>query len=166
MSSVVAENIKQEIRNFWYVIKIDGAKDPTGVENLSIIILFFNKHPLKAVKRLLVLSRSNSGDAKSITDAILADLTTAGTTSSKVLSQVYDGLFALSGHYGEVQRLLQERENRDFLCPLPNRQVHRCARNVDRTSDQSFFARCASLYNFFSSPQLHFTIMVKIYNAA
>ena len=41
MSSVVTEGIKQEIGNSWYTIKVDGTKDPTGVENISIIICFF-----------------------------------------------------------------------------------------------------------------------------
>ena len=40
MSLVVIEGIKQEIRNSWFTIKVDGTKDPTGVENISIYIVF------------------------------------------------------------------------------------------------------------------------------
>ena len=40
MSSVATEGIKQEIRNSWYAIKVDGTKDPTGVKNIFIIIHF------------------------------------------------------------------------------------------------------------------------------
>ena len=86
MSSVVAEDIKQEIRNSWFTIKIDGTKDPTGKENISIIIRFLNEHSLKVAERLLVLSSTDSGDAKSITAVILAVPTKAGPTSSKILS--------------------------------------------------------------------------------
>ena len=39
-SSVVIEGIKQEIENSWYIIKVDGTKDPTGVEDISIVIRF------------------------------------------------------------------------------------------------------------------------------
>ena len=58
------------------------------------------------MKRLLVLSSTDSGDVKSITDVILVELTKAGLTSSKVLSQVYDGAFVIAGHFGEVLRQL------------------------------------------------------------
>ena len=74
MSAVVAEGIKQEIGNSWYIIKVDGTNDPTGVENISIVIRFFNEHSLKVVERLLVLSSTDLGDAKSTTDVILAEL--------------------------------------------------------------------------------------------
>ena len=40
MSAVVTEGIKQEIGNSWYDIKVDGTKDPTGVENLHSYSLF------------------------------------------------------------------------------------------------------------------------------
>ena len=98
MSSVAAKGIKQKIGNSWYTIKVDGTKDPTGVKNISIIICFFNEHPLKVVERPLVLSSTDSGDAKSITDVILAELTKAGLTSSKILSRVYDGASVMAGH--------------------------------------------------------------------
>ena len=69
MSSVVTEGIKQEIENLWYTIRVDGTKDPTGVENISLIIRFFNQYSLKVAERLLVLSRADSGDAKSIAES-------------------------------------------------------------------------------------------------
>ena len=50
MSSVVTEGIKQEIGNSWYTIKVDDTKDSTGVENIPIIIRFFNEHSLKVAE--------------------------------------------------------------------------------------------------------------------
>ena len=74
---------------------------------------------MKVAERLLVLSSTNSGDAKSITDVILAKLSAAGLTSSLILSQVYDGASLMAGHCAGVQRLLQERENRKiFMCTV------------------------------------------------
>ena len=102
MSSVVTEGIEQEIENSWGTIKVDGTKDPTSVENISIIIRLFNEHFLKVAERLLVLSSTDSNDAKSITDVILAELTKAGLTSSKILSQVYDGASVIAGHCGGI----------------------------------------------------------------
>ena len=74
MSAVVTEAIKQEIENSWYKIKVDGTKDPTGEEYISLVIRLFNEHSWKVAERLLVLSRTDSDDAKSITDEILAEL--------------------------------------------------------------------------------------------
>ena len=67
------ESIEQKIGNFWYTIKVDSTKDPTSVENISIVRLF-NEHSLKVVERLLVLSSTDLGDVKSITDVIFAEL--------------------------------------------------------------------------------------------
>ena len=115
MSSVVTEGIKQVIGNSWYTIKVDGIKDHTDVENIFINICFFNEHFLEEAESLLVLSSTDSGDAKSITDVILAELSTAGLTSSLILSHVYDGASLMAGHCAVVQRLLQERENRKIF---------------------------------------------------
>ena len=48
--------------NSWYTIKVDGTKDPTGVENISTINRFFNDHSLKVAERLLILSGTDSGN--------------------------------------------------------------------------------------------------------
>ena len=50
-----------------------------------MIIRFLNEHSLKAAKRCLVLSSTDSGDAKLITDVILAELTKAGLTYQRYL---------------------------------------------------------------------------------
>ena len=47
---------------------------------------FSNKYSLKVAKRLSVLSSTDSGHAKSITNVILAELTKVGLTSSTTLS--------------------------------------------------------------------------------
>ena len=112
MSSVVTKGIKQEIGNSWYTIKVDGTKDPPNwCKKHFYNYSFFNEHSLKVEERLLALSSTDSGDVESITDVIFAELAKAGLTSSKILSQVYDGASVMAGHCRGVQRLLQEREN-------------------------------------------------------
>ena len=69
---------------------------------MSIIVRFFNEHSLKGAGGLLALSSTDSGDVKSITNAILAEFTKAGLTSSKILRQVYDGASVMTGHCGKV----------------------------------------------------------------
>ena len=63
---------------------------------------------MKVADRLLVLSSTDLGDAKSITDVILVELTKPGLTPSKILGQTYDGASGKAGHCRGVQRLLQE----------------------------------------------------------
>ena len=53
---------------------------------------------MKVVEGLMVLSSTGSGDAKLITDVVLALLTKLGVTPSKILSQVYDGASVMAGH--------------------------------------------------------------------
>ena len=56
---------------------------------------------------------------------ILAELTEAGLTSSRILNQVCDGVFAVAEHCGEVQHLLQERENKEvFYVHCLNHRLH------------------------------------------
>ena len=38
MSAVVTKGFEQEIGNSWFTINVDGTKNPSGVENISIII--------------------------------------------------------------------------------------------------------------------------------
>ena len=64
MSSEVIEGINKEIGNSRHTIKVDSTKGPTGVENIFIIICFFNEHSLIVTGRLLLLSSTDSGDAE------------------------------------------------------------------------------------------------------
>ena len=93
-------------------------------ESRGMILLSKN---LKVVERFLVLLSTDSGDAKSIIDVILVELTKTGLTSSKILSQVYDGASVMAGHCVGVQHLLQERENKVSLCALPKPSIAPCS---------------------------------------
>ncbi|KAK0154034.1 hypothetical protein N1851_003883 [Merluccius polli] len=92
MSNIVTEAIVN--RGSWYTLKVDGIRDPTGTENVSIVIRFFNEDTLAITERLLVMSTSDPG-----------------LTTSKIFSQVYDGAAVMSGKHGG---LLQEKEGREI----------------------------------------------------
>ena len=116
------------------------------------------------MERFLVLSSTDSDDAKSITDVILAELTKAGLTSSKILSQLHDGASVMARHCARVQSLFQERENRKIpYARCLNHQSYLLvvkAMSVKQAIN-NFLHACCSLHNFFASPQFSFTIMVK-----
>ena len=135
-------------------IKVDGTKGPTGVENISIIIQFFNERSLKVAERLLALSSTDSGDAKSITDVILAKLIIAGLTSSKILSSVYDGASVMTGHCGGIQRLLQERENRKtpYLHCLNHQLRHVVVHTMSVEQANNNYLHVCGCLHFFRKP--------------
>ena len=109
----------------------------------------------------MVLSSTDSGDAKSITDVILSKLTKAGLTSSKIPSQIYNGTSVMVGHCGGVQCLFQERENRKVFCVhCLNHKLHLVVVHAMLVKQRisNFLNVCASLYNFFRKPtiELHY----------
>jgi len=110
MSSIVKEAIVEEVGDSWFTLKVDGTRDPTGVENVSILFCFFNEDTKVVAERLLALATSSSCDAQELTEVICSELDAAGLATSKILSRVYDGAAVMSGKHGGVQRLLQERE--------------------------------------------------------
>ena len=96
----------------------------------------------------MVLSRTDLGDAKSFIDMILAELTKAGLTLLKILSQFYDGTFVMAGHCEGVQHLLQERENRKILyVQCLNHQLHLVVAHVMSVEQviKDFLRVCGSL---------------------
>ena len=95
---------------------------------------------------------------------VLAELTKAGLTSSKTLSQVHSGASVMAGHCGGVQCLLQERENRNIpYVHCLNHQLHLLvvhAMLLEQAINE-FLHVCNTLCSFFASPHLHSTIILK-----
>jgi len=113
MSSIVKKAIVQEVGDAWFTLKVDGTRDPTGVENISIVLRFCEDTKV-VTERLIALETSSSCDAQALTKVLCSDLDAAGLATAKILSQVYDGVAVMSGKHGGVQRLLQEREGREI----------------------------------------------------
>ena len=81
-------------------------------------------------------------------------LTKARLTSSKILSQVYDGSLVMAGHCGGVQHLFQERETKIPYVHCLNHQLHLVvvqAISVEQAIND-FFHVCDSLNKFFCKP--------------
>ncbi|GAA6092116.1 zinc finger MYM-type protein 1-like [Tachysurus ichikawai] len=155
MSNIVTDAIVNEIGDSWFTLKVDGTRDPTGMENISIVVCYLGVKTLEITERLLVMTTANSGDAQSITDIILSELTKAGLPTSKILSQVYDGAAVMAGKYGLVQRLLQEIVGREIpYVHCLNHQLHLVVVHA-LSAEQAindFFSICSTLYNFFLKP--------------
>jgi len=88
MSSIVKEAIVQEVGDSWFTLQVYGIRDPTGVENISIVLCFFNEDTKVVTKRLLALATSSSCDAQALTEVIFSKLDAAGLATTKISSQV------------------------------------------------------------------------------
>ncbi len=154
MSSLVTEEIVREVADSWYTIKVDGTRDPTGIENISIIVRFV-KDNCEVTERLLSMTTTEKGDAQTLTNTIITELENNGLSTSKILSQVYDGASLMSGKNGGVQKILQDKLGR--VIPYVhcfNHQLHLVVVHAISTEPavEDFFNVCNLLYKFIKKP--------------
>lgn len=69
----MTEQIVREVADSWYTIKVDGTRDPTRMENISIIIRFV-KDNYQVTERLLSMTETEKGDAQTLTNKVIAEL--------------------------------------------------------------------------------------------
>ncbi|KAG9268359.1 hypothetical protein AMEX_G17325 [Astyanax mexicanus] len=154
MSALVKEHIVKEVGESFYTLKADGTRDPTGRENISIILRFLNELS-EPTERLLSIATADEGDAATLTDIIIGELTRAGLNPEKILSQVYDGASLMSGKHGGVQKLLQQKLDREIpYVHCYNHQLHLeviHALAVEKAVID-FFSVCNMLYKFCRKP--------------
>ncbi|KAI4817001.1 hypothetical protein KUCAC02_009296 [Chaenocephalus aceratus] len=154
MSEIITGEIVNEIGEAWYTLKVDGTKDPTGCENISIVLRYVDKS--NTVKeRLVSMATSKTCDAKSLTELVLSKLRDIGLCTEKVLSQCHDGANVMSGVLGGMQKILQEELKREVpYVHRFNHQLHLVvvhAMSSDNTLE-NFVSVCNSLYKFFRKP--------------
>lgn len=58
MSMVITEQIVKDVGESWLTLKVDGSKDPTGSENVSIVVHNVDKD-LKVRERLLSMQTTD-----------------------------------------------------------------------------------------------------------
>ncbi|KAK9526374.1 hypothetical protein VZT92_015078 [Zoarces viviparus] len=124
MSTMVTEHIVTEVGESFYTIKVGGTRDPTGRENISIVVRFINEL-YEPTERLLTIATADQGDAATLTDTIVEELSKAGLSPRRIISQVYDGASLMAGKHGGVQKRLQEKLQRDIpYVHCFNHQLH------------------------------------------
>ncbi|KAK0153461.1 Zinc finger MYM-type protein 1 [Merluccius polli] len=154
MSTIITEEIVKDIGEAWYTLKVDGTKDPTGCENVSIVLRYVDTSNTVR-ERLVSMATSKQCDAKSLTQLVLAQLRDIGLNTAKVLSQCYDGASVMSGVHGGMQKIVQEELQREVpYVHCFNHQLHLVvvhAMSSDFTLE-NFFSVCNSLYKYFKKP--------------
>ena len=107
LEKVVADIKVSDIN--WFTLKADITRDPTNVENVSVVIKFVKLG--KAYESLIGLPLTEKFDAGAITSVRLDCINSCGIDPKKMISQCYDGAAVMSGTYGGVQKKIQETLN-------------------------------------------------------
>lgn len=106
-------------------------------------------------ERLLIMATTKHCDALSLTNLVLSELRKAGLSTEKILSQCYDGASVMSGKRRGVQKILQEKVEREVpYVHCFNHQLHLVvihAMSAENTL-QAFFDVCDMLYRFLKKP--------------
>ena len=99
MAKIVQEDIVEKIKTAdvpYFTLKVDGTKDPTGTENISIVLRAV-KHG-KPLEHLLSISTTVALDADSLTTVVVNALEEMGLDPTCIISQCYDGASVMSGN--------------------------------------------------------------------
>ncbi|XP_041860486.1 uncharacterized protein LOC121652026 [Melanotaenia boesemani] len=161
MSALVREHIVEKVGESFYTLKADGTRDPTGRENIAIVLRFLNDL-CEPTERLLTIATADQGDAVTLTDTIIGELINAGLSPENIISQVYDGASLMSGNHGGVQKLLQEKLDKAIpYVHCYNHQLHLVVTHALAVEKavMDFFSVCNMLYKFCRRPTV--TILYK-----
>ena len=66
----MTEAIVKDIGTHWFSIKVDGTRDPTGCENVSIVVRFISEETMEVTERPVTMATTQVGDAATLTDNI------------------------------------------------------------------------------------------------
>ena len=108
MSSIVKEAIVQEVGDSWFTLKVSGTLDPTGMENISRVLRFFNENTKVVTERLLALATSSLREAQALTEVIFSELDAAGLCSGNVSTTTWkicevQGKSTIENHLAKVE---------------------------------------------------------------
>ncbi len=130
-------------------IKVDGTKDTTSSENVSIVLQYVVK------ERLLSILTTDKCDALSLNNTVLEELSGVGLDTNKILSQCYDGASVMSGREGDMQKYIQNKLNIEvpyIHCCNPQLHLVIVHAVLSERAVGDFFDVCNALYKFLRKP--------------
>lgn len=154
--AIIAELVRNQIvaevnSSDGFTLLVDGTKDRNNNEIISIAVRYVLGSTPK--ESLLSFEKSDSLCAQPMADFVIAKLTEFGVDLSKMISQCYDGANVMSGDYGGIQTIIQQKLNR--IIPYVhcfNHRLHLVVISaIEKINASSlFFGEIKMLYNFFS----------------
>lgn len=134
----------------YFALFADGTKDRNGVECISIAARYIlDGQPCESV---LGMEQCVDLSAQGISNIIIDSLKAYQVDTEKLLSQCYDGAFVMSGEFGGVQTLLQEKfERRIPYVHCFSHRLHLVVVEAVKKIDliKVFFDQSMLIYKFF-----------------
>uniref|UniRef100_H3ADQ8 TTF-type domain-containing protein n=1 Tax=Latimeria chalumnae TaxID=7897 RepID=H3ADQ8_LATCH len=154
MKNMVLKDIVEDIQKNgdvkFFCLKCDTTRDAVNVENLSTVLCYSVDGEAK--ERLIGVAQLHGLTAEDIAQQILKDLQELGLDPQDTLCSCFDGAKVMSGCKGGVQKLLQEKLNKEIpYTHCLNHQLHLVVTHVCEKSSgvADMFSNCNSLYKFF-----------------
>ena len=158
LKSVIVKTMVDDVKSAdipVFTIKVDGTRDKTNIENISVVIRYVKNGKVSEI--LLDLPKTSKFDAASILKVMLKSLQDCGLEAKQIFSQCYDGASVMAGKYGGVQKLLQEKLEKDIpYIHCLNHQLHLVVIHAIGENDEVRKALnvCKTLYKFLQRPIL------------
>lgn len=116
-----------------------GTKNSTGTENVAIVVCYVDQN-CTVQERLFSMLTTNKCDALSLVNLVLEDLSKIGLDTNNILSLCYDRASVMSGKEGGMQKLIQNKLNRDVpYIHYFNHQLHLVVMHAISESSWGFF---------------------------
>lgn len=152
MTELVRKQIVEEVNSSdGFTLLVDGTKDRNKNEIISIAVRYVIGS--KPKESLLSFEKSESPCAHPMADFVIAKLTEFGVDLTKMICQCYDGANVMSGDYGGIQTIIQQKLNRTIpYVHCFNHRLHLVVISAIEKIDAPslFFGEIKMLYNFFS----------------
>ena len=125
MADIVQKQISTKIQNSAaFSLLADSTRDKQNHEDLAIGAQYID-YSGKPAERCFSLVKLDAANAKFIFDAINNELNLLSLNFNKIACQTYDGVVAMSGCTGGVQKLISESLNRNIpYIHCCNHQLH------------------------------------------
>ena len=156
MAETVTDAIVNEMGKSLFTLKVDGTRDASGRENLSLVVRYVtDDNQIK--ERLLCMPSADAFDAESLSLVILESLSAVGLDPLRIISQCYDGASVMSGCHNGVQQKLQQKLGQQIpYVHCYNHRLHLVVVGVVSASQElrEFFDLCDCLYKFVKRPNV------------
>lgn len=134
----------------FFTILVDGTKDRTNEEIISIIVRYVKNG--KPIESLLTFETTTKFDAETNAELILKSLKKYSLDVLYILSQCYDGANVMSGDFGGIQRILQNKLGKIILyVHCFNHRLHLVVIAIFENIEMArlFFDNIKLIYTFF-----------------
>lgn len=160
-SHVKSKIVAKIIKNKYYSIILDCTRDVSRVEQLSIIIRFFNTNTAHIEEHFIGFLAVEKTTAESLTNYIIAELEQQGISLQNCRGQGYDNGANMRGNKSGVQKRILDINPLAYFVPCGSRSWNLILEDAASSCVQakSFFGLLQRLYTLFSGSSQRWAIL-------